>query len=46
MLRRSLPAGEFEMTVVGKGEADPAVPNTSDANRRVNRRVVVLYQRD
>jgi outer membrane protein OmpA-like peptidoglycan-associated protein len=43
-LRGSLPAGGFPFTVVGKGEADPAVPNASEANRRINRRVVILYR--
>ncbi|HYP46647.1 MAG TPA: OmpA family protein [Propionibacteriaceae bacterium] len=43
-LRRQLPEGEFPFTISGKGEADPAAPNTSEANRRTNRRVVVVYQ--
>jgi outer membrane protein OmpA-like peptidoglycan-associated protein len=43
VLRRDLPSGSFPMTIVGKGEADPAVPNTNEANRRINRRVVVVY---
>jgi outer membrane protein OmpA-like peptidoglycan-associated protein len=45
VLRRDLPAASFGFTVVGKGEADPAVPNTNEANRRTNRRVVLLYRR-
>lgn len=31
--------------VVGRGEADPAVPNTSEANRKLNRRVVIEVRR-
>lgn len=42
-LRRDLPASSYPFTVVGKGEADPVVPNTSEASRRINRRVVVTY---
>ena len=33
------------ITVHGKGEADPAVPNTSETNRKLNRRVVITVQR-
>ena len=33
------------MTAPGKGEQDPAVPNTSEANRRKNRRVVITLDR-
>lgn len=40
-LRHRLPAKAYPMDVRGRGEADPAVPNTSEANRRKNRRVVV-----
>ncbi len=36
-----LPARGYPMTAIGKGEQDPAVPNTSEANRRKNRRVVI-----
>jgi len=43
VLRRDLSAGSFPMTVAGLGEADPAVPNKNEANRRINRRVVVVY---
>ena len=35
----------FPFTVVGKGEADPAVPNKDEASRRINRRVVVIYEK-
>lgn len=44
VLRRDLPGSRFPVTIVGRGEADPAVPNSSEANRRINRRVVVLYR--
>jgi outer membrane protein OmpA-like peptidoglycan-associated protein len=44
VLRRDLPAADFAFTVVGKGEEDPAVPNKDEASRRINRRVVVVYQ--
>ncbi|WP_375430259.1 OmpA family protein [uncultured Friedmanniella sp.] len=45
LLRSDLPAADFAFTVVGRGEADPAVPNTSEKNRKVNRRVVVVYSK-
>jgi outer membrane protein OmpA-like peptidoglycan-associated protein len=45
VLRRDLSASSFPLTTVGKGEADPAVPNKDEASRRINRRVVVLYQK-
>ena len=45
VLRRDLPAAQFPFTVVGRGEADPAVPNTSERNRKINRRVVIVYAR-
>jgi outer membrane protein OmpA-like peptidoglycan-associated protein len=45
VMRASLPGSGFPFSVVGRGEEDPAVPNTSEANRRVNRRVVVLYEK-
>lgn len=44
VLRRTLPETGYAFTVVGKGEADPAVPNNSEHNRRINRRVVITYQ--
>jgi outer membrane protein OmpA-like peptidoglycan-associated protein len=43
VLRGELPADTYPFTVIGRGEAEPAVPNTSEANRRINRRVVVTY---
>ncbi|MFP4278605.1 MAG: OmpA family protein, partial [Halochromatium sp.] len=33
-------------TVIGRGEMEPAVPNTSDANRALNRRVEIIITRD
>jgi outer membrane protein OmpA-like peptidoglycan-associated protein len=45
VLRRDLRAFSYPFAVVGRGEADPVVPNTSEANRKRNRRVVVTYQR-
>lgn len=45
VLRRSLPSSSFPFTVEGKGEANPAVPNEDEASRRINRRVVVVYQK-
>ena len=44
VLRRYLPTSSFTFTVRGLGESHPAVPNTSERNRRINRRVVVIYQ--
>ena len=41
---RELPAARYPLVVVGRGEADPAVPNTSEVNRRRNRRVVITYE--
>ena len=40
-LRDRLPS-TIRITTLGRGEADPAVPNTSETNRRKNRRVVVV----
>ena len=45
VLRRDLPATDFPFAVAGKGEADPAVPNKDEASRRINRRVVVVYEK-
>ena len=44
VLRRDLPASSYSFAVVGQGEADPVVPNTSESNRKLNRRVVVTYR--
>jgi outer membrane protein OmpA-like peptidoglycan-associated protein len=43
VLRQDLPASSYPFTVRGRGEADPAVPNTSEHNRRINRRVVIVF---
>lgn len=45
LLRAELPARDYPFTIVGRGEDDPAVPNTSEKNRKVNRRVVLVYQK-
>lgn len=45
VLRDDLPEADYPFTTKGKGEADPAVPNTSERNRRINRRVVIVYTR-
>ena len=45
VLQRDLTGSAFPFTVAGKGEADPAVPNKDEASRRINRRVVVVYQK-
>ncbi len=45
VLRTELPADPYRVVSVGKGERDPAVPNTSEANRRKNRRVVITLDR-
>lgn len=44
-LGNTLPANKFPMTVRGRGEADPAVLNTNENNRRKNRRVNVTLTR-
>ena len=43
VLRPLLPGGAVPLHRVGRGEADPAVPNTSEANRKLNRRVELTY---
>jgi len=43
-LRPQLPQGDFPFTVEGLGEADPAVPNESEKNRRLNRRVEITFR--
>jgi outer membrane protein OmpA-like peptidoglycan-associated protein len=44
-LRPQLPAGDYRFVVEGKGEADFVAPNTSEANRRKNRRVEITMNR-
>lgn len=34
----------FDFSVVGKGEDEPRVPNTSEENRQLNRRVEIHYK--
>lgn len=43
-LRPRLARPDYAFTVAGRGEADPAVPNTSEANRKLNRRVELTYR--
>jgi OOP family OmpA-OmpF porin len=43
-LRPLLDRADHPFVVAGKGEADPAAPNDSEAHRRLNRRVVLSYQ--
>lgn len=45
VLRDDLPEADYPFTTKGRGEADPAVPNTSERNRKINRRVVIVYNR-
>jgi outer membrane protein OmpA-like peptidoglycan-associated protein len=45
VLRSDLSAGDFPFTIRGRGEQDPAVPNKDEASRKINRRVVIVYQR-
>jgi outer membrane protein OmpA-like peptidoglycan-associated protein len=42
-LRPRLPATDLPFTIAGRGEADPAAPNTDETNRRKNRRVELSY---
>ena len=42
-LRSSLSGRQITLTAVGKGETDPLVANSSDANRARNRRVSVVF---
>jgi outer membrane protein OmpA-like peptidoglycan-associated protein len=44
VLRPQLPGNDFPFTVEGLGEADPAVPNDSEKNRRLNRRVEITFR--
>lgn len=44
-LQKSLGPDWPKIKVVGKGEADPAVPNKNEKNRKLNRRVIVTVKR-
>lgn len=46
VLREELDTPKFEINVEGKGEADPAVPNDSEKNRKRNRRVELTLDLD
>lgn len=41
----SLITADIEITAVGKGAAEPVAPNDSEENRKLNRRVVLTYDR-
>jgi outer membrane protein OmpA-like peptidoglycan-associated protein len=43
-LTNALPDAQWPKTVTGKGDTQPVVPNTTAANRRLNRRVTISYQ--
>jgi OmpA-OmpF porin, OOP family len=43
-LSRDLPDAQWPKTVTGKGDTQPVVPNSTAANRRLNRRVTISYQ--
>ena len=45
VLTDRLGPGWPKIITVGRGEADPAVPNTSEKNRQLNRRVVITVAR-
>ena len=45
VLRPRLDKTDYSFKVSGRGEADPAVPNISERNRKLNRRVELTYQR-
>ena len=44
VLRPRLDKADYSFSVFGRGEADPAVPNTSEKNRKLNRRVELTYR--
>jgi len=44
VLRPGLDKADYSFRVSGRGEADPAVPNTSEKNRKLNRRVELTYR--
>ncbi|AGZ42423.1 OmpA/MotB domain-containing protein [Actinoplanes friuliensis DSM 7358] len=43
-LTTQLPDGQWPKTVAAKGESQPTVPNDSDANRALNRRVTITFK--
>lgn len=45
-LRPLLDKQDYPFRIAGKGEADPAVSNSSEANRQLNRRVELSYRPD
>jgi outer membrane protein OmpA-like peptidoglycan-associated protein len=44
VLRPRLDKADYTFKVSGRGEADPAVPNTSEKNRKLNRRVELTHR--
>jgi outer membrane protein OmpA-like peptidoglycan-associated protein len=44
VLRPRLDKADYPFRVSGRGEADPAVPNTSEKNRKLNRRGELTYR--
>jgi outer membrane protein OmpA-like peptidoglycan-associated protein len=44
VLRPQLDKADYPLKIYGRGEADPAVPNTSEKNRKLNRRVELTYR--
>ena len=44
VLRPQLDQTDYPFSVSGRGEADPAVPNDSEKNRKLNRRVELTYR--
>lgn len=44
VLRPRLDKTDYPFKVYGRGEADPAVPNKSEKNRKLNRRVELTYK--
>jgi outer membrane protein OmpA-like peptidoglycan-associated protein len=44
VLRAELGKNDYPFSVSGRGEADPAVPKTSEKNRKLIRRVELTYR--
>jgi outer membrane protein OmpA-like peptidoglycan-associated protein len=44
VLQPKLDKADYTFRVSGRGEADPAVPNTSEKNRKLNRRVELTHR--